>query len=68
LEPQYCLKFIRQQNLQHWAQSALKSGKTPEAAAAEWKIPAKYADYSATVSPLFGGIPGRLKRLQEEMK
>jgi cyclase len=51
-----------------WAQSALKSGKTPEAAAAEWKIPAKYADYSATVSPLFGGIPGRLKRLQEEMK
>ena len=51
-----------------WAQSALKSGKTPEAAAAEWKVPAKYTDYSATVSPLFGGIQGRLKRLQEEMK
>jgi cyclase len=51
-----------------WAQGALKSGKSPEAAAAEWKVPAKYAGYSSQVSALFGGVSGRLQRLQEEMK
>jgi hypothetical protein len=51
-----------------WAQGALKSGKTPEQAAAEWKVPAKYEGYSSQVSPLMGGLPGRIQRLQEEMK
>jgi glyoxylase-like metal-dependent hydrolase (beta-lactamase superfamily II) len=51
-----------------WAQAALKSGKSPEDAAKEWKVPEKYAGYSSTVAPLFGGLPGRLQRLQEEMK
>jgi hypothetical protein len=51
-----------------WAQSALKSGKTPEQAAAEWKVPAKYAGYSSTVAPLFGGLAGRLQRLADETK
>ena len=51
-----------------WAQGALKSGKTPEAAAAEWKVPEKYQGYSSQVAPLFGGVAGRLQRLQEEMK
>jgi cyclase len=51
-----------------WAQTALKSGKTPEAAAAEWKVPEKYQGYSSQVSNLFGGVAGRLQRLQEEMK
>jgi len=51
-----------------WAEGALKSGKTPAQAATEWKVPAKYAGYSATVAPLFGGLEGRLKRLQEELK
>jgi len=51
-----------------WAKGALKSGKTPEQAAAEWKVPAKYAGYSSTVSPLFGGLAGRLKLLAEETK
>jgi cyclase len=51
-----------------WAQTALKSGKTPEQAAAEWKVPEKYKGYSSTVSQLMGGLPGRLQRLQEEMK
>ncbi len=51
-----------------WAQAALKSGKTPEAAAAEWKVPAKYTGYSSQVSNLFGGVAGRLERLREEMK
>jgi glyoxylase-like metal-dependent hydrolase (beta-lactamase superfamily II) len=51
-----------------WAQGALKSGKTPEQAAAGWKVPEKYAGYSSTVSPLFGGVAGRLQRLAEETK
>jgi cyclase len=51
-----------------WAQGALKSGKTPEAAAAEWKVPEKYKEYSSQVGPLFGGVAGRLQRLADEMK
>jgi glyoxylase-like metal-dependent hydrolase (beta-lactamase superfamily II) len=51
-----------------WAQTALKSGKTPEQAAAEWKMPEKYKGYSSTVSPLMGGLPGRLQRLADETK
>jgi glyoxylase-like metal-dependent hydrolase (beta-lactamase superfamily II) len=50
------------------AQGDLTSGKTAEAAAAEWKVPAKYAGYSSQVSNLFGGVAGRITRLKEEMK
>ena len=51
-----------------WAQGALKSGKSAEEAAKEWKVPEKYTGYSSQVSNMFGGIAGRLQRLQEEMK
>jgi cyclase len=51
-----------------WAEAALKSGKTPEQAAGDWKVPAKYQGYSSQVAPLFGGLPGRLQRLSQEMK
>ncbi len=51
-----------------WAQGELKAGKTPEQAAGEWKVPEKYKGYSSQVAPLFGGLAGRIKRLQEEMK
>jgi hypothetical protein len=51
-----------------WMQTELKAGKTPEQAAAEWTLPAKYKDYSSTVGPLFGGLAGRIKTLQGEMK
>ena len=52
-----------------WAQAEFKAGKTPEAAAPGWVMPEKYvsAGYSATVSANFGGLVGRLQRLQEEM-
>jgi glyoxylase-like metal-dependent hydrolase (beta-lactamase superfamily II) len=50
-----------------WAQAALKSGKSAEDAAKEWKVPEKYTGYSSTVAALFGGLPGRLQRLKEEM-
>jgi cyclase len=51
-----------------WAQAELKAGKTPEQAAAGWKMPEKYKGYSSTVSQLMGGLPGRLQRLADEMK
>lgn len=51
-----------------WAQNELKAGKTPEQAAAEWKVPAKYEGYSSQVSTLMGGLAGRIQRLQDEMK
>jgi glyoxylase-like metal-dependent hydrolase (beta-lactamase superfamily II) len=50
-----------------WAQAELKAGKTPEQAAAEWKVPEKYKGYSPTVSAIFGGLPGRIQRLSDEM-
>jgi glyoxylase-like metal-dependent hydrolase (beta-lactamase superfamily II) len=51
-----------------WAQTELKAGKTPEQAAAEWKVPEKYKGYATTVSTLMGGLPGRMQRLADEMK
>ncbi len=51
-----------------WMQSELKAGKTPEQAAAEWKLPEKYQGYSSNVSALFGGLPGRIQALADEMK
>jgi cyclase len=51
-----------------WAQGALKSGKSAEEAAKDWKVPAKYTGYSSQVAALFGGVSGRLERLKEEMK
>ena len=51
-----------------WMQAELKAGKTPEQAAAEWKLPEKYKGYSSAVSPLMGGLPGRLQTLANEMK
>jgi cyclase len=51
-----------------FAQAQLKAGKTPEQAAAEWKVPEKYTGYSSTVAALFGGLPGRFERLAQEMK
>ena len=51
-----------------WMQAELKAGKTAEQAAAEWKLPTKYQDYSPTVGALFGGLAGRIKTLESEMK
>jgi cyclase len=58
-----------QQDFLNWAQAELKAGKTPEAAAASWVMPEKYtsAGYNATVPAMFGGLVGRLQRLQEEL-
>jgi hypothetical protein len=49
-------------------QAELKAGKTPEQAAAEWKLDPKYQGYAPTVGALFGGLAGRIQTLQNEMK
>ncbi len=51
-----------------WMEAELKAGKTPEQAAAEWKLPEKYKAYSPTVGALFGGLAGRVQTLAKEMK
>ncbi len=51
-----------------WMEAELKAGKTPEQAAAEWKLPERYKGYSPTVGALFGGMAGRIATLQKEMK
>ena len=51
-----------------WAQAALKSGKTPEAAAAEWTIPERFKGYAPAPPTGFGGAAGGLRRLAEEME
>jgi glyoxylase-like metal-dependent hydrolase (beta-lactamase superfamily II) len=64
----------------NWAESGLKAGKTPQQLADEgWLVPAKYSGsgYPQTVAnpktppqnpPLFGGLTGRIQKLQSEMK
>jgi len=55
-------------DLVDWMRAGLKAGKTPEQLAAEWKVPEKYKGYSADVSPLMGGLVGRIQTLQKEIK
>ncbi len=56
------------QELVDWMQAGLKAGKTPEQLAAEWKLPEKYQGYSSAVSPMMGGLVGRIQALQKELQ
>jgi glyoxylase-like metal-dependent hydrolase (beta-lactamase superfamily II) len=51
-----------------WARAQLQAGRTPEQAAADWKLPEKYQGYAPEVSQLFGGVAGRLKLLADELR
>jgi glyoxylase-like metal-dependent hydrolase (beta-lactamase superfamily II) len=51
-----------------WAQGEMKAGKTPQQAAAEYKIPAKYKGYSAEVPPFFGGLSANVQAVYDESK
>jgi glyoxylase-like metal-dependent hydrolase (beta-lactamase superfamily II) len=55
-------------DLVSWMQAELKAGKTPEQAAAEFKVPEKYKGYAPTTAAMFGGLAGRIQTLQHEMK
>lgn len=56
------------QELVDWMRAGLKAGKTPEQLAAEWKLPEKYQGYSSAVSPMMGGLVGRIQALQKELQ
>jgi glyoxylase-like metal-dependent hydrolase (beta-lactamase superfamily II) len=51
-----------------WVQGELKAGKTPEQAAAEYKVPEKYKGYTADLPPFFGGMAGYIKGMYGELK
>ena len=55
-------------DLVDWMRAGLKAGKTPEQLAAEWKLPQKYQGYSDSISPLMGGLVGRIQTLQKEIQ
>ena len=56
------------EDLVAYGRAGLKAGKTPEQLAAEWKLPEQYKGYSAQVSTLMGGLPGRFQVLQKEIQ
>ena len=51
-----------------YGRAGLKTGKTPEQLAAEWKLPEQYKDYSSQVSAMMGGLAGRFQLLQKELQ
>jgi glyoxylase-like metal-dependent hydrolase (beta-lactamase superfamily II) len=51
-----------------WAQGQKKAGRTPEQAAAEFKVPEKYKGYSANMPAFFGGLPGFIKGIYDATK
>jgi cyclase len=51
-----------------WAQSEMKAGKTVDQAAAEYKVPAKYKGYVASVNPQFGSAKTNLQVVYSESK
>jgi hypothetical protein len=51
-----------------WAEQEMKAGKTTDQAAAEYKLPAKYKGYVASVSPQIGGAKANLDIIYSELK
>jgi cyclase len=49
-----------------WVRNEIKAGKTVDAAAAEYKLPARYKDYR--VVEFFGGIAGNIQTAYKELK
>ena len=48
-----------------WARAEKAAGKSVDEAAAEYKVPEKYAGYSGTVSPLFGGMKALVQQVYD---
>jgi glyoxylase-like metal-dependent hydrolase (beta-lactamase superfamily II) len=51
-----------------WVQAQMKAGRSPEQAAAEYKVPERYKGYSADLPPFFGGMVGYMKSLYGELQ
>jgi cyclase len=50
-----------------YAQASMKAGKTVDQAAAEYRVPAKFKGYAATVNPAFGGAKPNLEIAYTEL-
>ena len=50
-----------------WVQGQRKAGRTPEQAAAEYKVPERFKGYSADLPPFFGGMAGYIKGMYGEL-
>ena len=51
-----------------WVQGQMKAGRSPEQAAAEYKVPERYKGYTADLPPFFGGMVGYLKSFYGELQ
>jgi glyoxylase-like metal-dependent hydrolase (beta-lactamase superfamily II) len=51
-----------------WGESQMKAGKTVDQAAAEYKVPARYSGYKATVNEDFASAKSNLQILYNELK
>jgi len=50
-----------------WAREQQKAGKSPDQAAAEYKVPAAYPGYGSDLPPFFGGMSGYIKGIYTEL-
>jgi cyclase len=50
-----------------WVRAQMKAGKTPEQAAAEYKVPERFAGYGSNLPPFFGGMQGYIKNMYTEL-
>lgn len=51
-----------------WVRAEMKAGRTPEQAAAEYKVPERFKGYSADLPPFFGGMVGYIKGMYGELQ
>jgi cyclase len=51
-----------------WGETQMKAGKTVDQAAAEYKVPARYNGYKATVNENFGNAKSNLQILYDQLK
>ena len=51
-----------------WALAEIKAGKSVDEAAAEYKVPEKYKDYSSDPPAFGGGMKGMIQRTYDELK
>ena len=51
-----------------WVRGEMKAGRTPEQAAAAYKVPERFTGYSADLPPFFGGMVGYIKGMYGELQ
>ena len=51
-----------------WVQGQMKPGRSPEQAAAEYKVPERFKGYGADLPPFFRGMVGYIKSMYAELQ